>query len=108
MVIYTDICLTDNVRQMSGSFIGNTDISLYFCNKKSEDMKRLLLCSLLAFAINAIAQDAEKDVSLNEVTVQGARKVQKVDGQWIYPTKQQIENSPNGNSLCHTFGLMRL
>ena len=29
----------------------------------------------------------------------GARTIQKVDGQWIYPTKQQIENSANGYSL---------
>ena len=68
-------------------------------------MKRLLFCSLLAFAINATAQDTDKDVSLNEVTVQGARKIQKVDSQWIYPTKQQIENSPNGYSLLAKLSL---
>jgi hypothetical protein len=33
------------------------------------------------------------------VTVKGARIVQKVDGLWIYPTKQQIAASPNGYSL---------
>lgn len=62
-------------------------------------MKRFLFCSLVAFAMNATAQDTDKNVSLEEVTVNGARIIQKVDGQWIYPTKQQIENSPNGYSL---------
>ena len=48
--------------------------------------------------LTAAAQD-EKQVTLEEVTVKGARVVQKVDGQWIYPTKQQIAASPNGYSL---------
>lgn len=68
-------------------------------------MKRFLFCSLAALAMTATAQDTDKNVSLNEVTVQGARKIQKVDGQWIYPTKQQIENSPNGYSLLAKLSL---
>ena len=50
-------------------------------------------------SLTAAAQDTDKSVTLDEVTVKGARTIQKVDGQWIYPTKQQIENSANGYSL---------
>ena len=50
-------------------------------------------CSLTVAAQN------EKNVTLDEVTIKGARIVQKVDGQWIYPTQQQIAASPNGYSL---------
>ena len=62
-------------------------------------MKRLLFCLLAVCALTSIAQDIEKSVTLDEVTVKGARIIQKVDGQWIYPTKQQIESSANGYSL---------
>ena len=62
-------------------------------------MKRLLLNLLAICVLTAAAQNTEKSVALSEVTVKGARTIQKVDGQWIYPTKQQIENSPNGYSL---------
>ena len=62
-------------------------------------MKRLLFCLLAACSLISAAQDTEKSVTLDEVTVKGARTIQKVDGQWIYPTKQQIESSANGYSL---------
>ena len=62
-------------------------------------MKRLFFCLLAVCALSSAAQDIEKTVTLDEVTVKGARTIQKVDGQWIYPTKQQIENSANGYSL---------
>ena len=62
-------------------------------------MKRLLFCLLAICGLTATAQDTEKSVSIDEVTVKGARTIQKVDGQWIYPTKQQIESSTNGYSL---------
>ena len=61
-------------------------------------MKRLLFMMMAASVLTAAAQE-EKNVTLNEVTVKGSRIVQKVDGQWIYPSKQQIETSPNGYSL---------
>ena len=61
-------------------------------------MKRLL-CMLMTVCSLAVAAQDEKNVTLDEVTVKGARVVQKVDGQWIYPTKQQIAASPNGYSL---------
>ena len=62
-------------------------------------MKRLLFCLMAAYALTVAAQDTEKSVTLDEITVKGARVIQKVDGQWFYPTKQQIENSPNAYSL---------
>ena len=69
-------------------------------------MKRLLFSLLAVCALTSAAQvddgehqSSEKTVTLDEVTVKGARTIQKVDGQWIYPTKQQIENSANGYSL---------
>ena len=69
-------------------------------------MKRLLFCLLAVCSLTSAAQvdysehqSSEKSVTLDEVTVKGARTIQKVDGQWIYPTKQQIENSANGYSL---------
>ena len=69
-------------------------------------MKRLLFCWLAACALTSAAQvndgerqSSEKSVTLDEVTVKGARTIQKVDGQWIYPTKQLIESSANGYSL---------
>ena len=75
-------------------------------------MKRLLFCLLAVCTLNSAAQDngkhqssdgeqqsSEKSVTLDGVTVKGARTIQKVDGQWIYPTKQQIEHSANGYSL---------
>ena len=54
---------------------------------------------LMAVCSLAVTAQKEKTVTLDEVTVKGARIVKKVDGQWIYPTKQQIAASPNGYSL---------
>ena len=69
-------------------------------------MKRLFFCLLAVCALSSAAQvddgehqSSEKAVTLDEVTVNAARTIQKVDGQWLYPTKQQIENSANGYSL---------
>ena len=53
----------------------------------------------------AVTAQNEKTVTLDEVTVKGARIVQKVDGQWIYPTKEQIAASPNGYSLLAKLAL---
>ena len=68
-------------------------------------MKRLLFCLLAVYTLTSTAQDTEKAVTLDEVTVKGARTIQKVDGQWIYPTKQQIENSATGYSLLAKLAL---
>ena len=67
-------------------------------------MKRLLFFLLASCPLMASAQ-SEKNVTLDEVTVKGARIVQKVDGQWIYPTEQQIAASPNGYSLLAKLAL---
>ena len=69
------------------------------------DMKRLLFCLLAISTLTSAAQDTEKSATLDEVTVKGARTILKVDGQWIYPTKQQIENSTNGYSLLAKLNL---
>ena len=61
-------------------------------------MKRFLIICMVACASTAAAQE-EKSVTLDEVTVKGARVVQKVDGQWFYPSAQLIETSTNGYSL---------
>ncbi|MBR5689754.1 MAG: TonB-dependent receptor, partial [Prevotella sp.] len=62
-------------------------------------MKRIFMMIFAAvFAWTATAQN-EKEVTLGEVSVKGARTVQKVDGQWIYPTKKQLETSTDGYSL---------
>ena len=68
-------------------------------------MKRLLFCLLAVYTLTSTAQDTEKAVTLNEVTVKGARTIQKVDGQWIYPTKQQIENSATCYSTLDMQGI---
>ena len=54
---------------------------------------------LMTVCTLTVAAQDEKNVTLDEVTVKGAPVVQKVDGQWIYPTKQQIAASANGYSL---------
>ncbi|MBQ4484744.1 MAG: TonB-dependent receptor [Prevotella sp.] len=68
-------------------------------------MKRFfLVCASVFFALSASAQ-SEKEVSLGEVTVKGARRVQKVDGMWIFPSKQQLESSTDGYSLLSKLAL---
>ena len=77
-----------------------------FAAKMMKEMKRLILFSMLCMLTattwaqdDGVKQSSEKSVTLDEVTVKGARTIQKVDGQWIYPSKQQIEHSANGYSL---------
>ncbi|WP_232527426.1 outer membrane beta-barrel family protein [Prevotella intermedia] len=50
----------------------------------------------------------EKPVELSEVTVEAARVVQKPDGQLIFPSKAQCNNSANGYSLLAKLGLSRI
>lgn len=73
-------------------------------------MKRFLLFFLLMTALTATAQkeDETKEIELKEVTVKSARTVQRTDGQWIFPSKQQIEASPNGYSLLAKLTLPHL
>jgi hypothetical protein len=68
-------------------------------------MKRTLI--LLFFAISSMVMMAQtdKEVNLGEVVVNGARVINKVDGQQIYPTAQQKEKSTSGYSLLNKLAL---
>lgn len=68
-------------------------------------MKRLLFLLMLMASISVSAQ---KEVELQEVTVKGSKVVQRVDGQTIYPTRQQLESSVNGYSLLSKLTLPHL
>lgn len=70
-----------------------------FLPAKKQDMKRLFCCLMAVCVLTVAAQDIEKSVTLDAMTVKGARVIQKVDGQWFYPTKQQVESSANAYSL---------
>ena len=71
-------------------------------------MKRLLFFPLLAAMIAVHAQDIKEGETLQEVTVKGSKVVQRVDGQTIYPTRQQLESSTNGYSLLSKLTLPHL
>lgn len=71
-------------------------------------MKRFLLCILLAMSLTAQAQDIREGETLREVTVQAAKVVPRVDGQTIYPSRQQLEHSANGYSLLSKLPLPHL
>ena len=59
---------------------------------------------LVACVATATAQD-EKSTTMQEVTVKAARTVQKIDGQWIFPSREQLESSSNGYSLLAKLAL---
>ena len=59
---------------------------------------------MLACVATVTAQE-EKSVTMHEVTVKAARTVQKVDGQWIFPSREQLESSANGYSLLAKLAL---
>lgn len=72
-------------------------------------MKRIIpffILTLLSFS--AFAQNEEKSVTLDEVTVKGAKVVSKVDGQMIYPTDAQKNASNNGYSILQKLSLPNL
>ena len=71
-------------------------------------MKRLFFLPLLATMIAVHAQDIKEGETLQEVTVKGSKVVQRVDGQTIYPTRQQLESSTNGYSLLSKLTLPHL
>ena len=68
-------------------------------------MKRFFIWAML---MASLATSAQKEVELQEVTVQGSKVVQRVDGQTIYPTRQQLESSTNGYSLLSKLTLPHL
>ena len=70
-------------------------------------MKRIYFLTAIvamACAMSVTAQD-EKSGTMREVTVRAARTVQKADGQWIFPTREQLESSANGYSLLAKLAL---
>lgn len=70
-------------------------------------MKRLILSTFVAiFTAAAMAQGTSK--TMDEVTVKAARTVQKADGMWVYPTRQQLDNSTDGYSLLSKLALPRI
>ena len=72
-------------------------------------MKRLVTLSIiLSSTFYAFAQDVEKTVTLDEVTVKAAKVVNKADGMIIYPTDAQKQSSNNGYSILEKLTLANL
>ena len=72
-------------------------------------MKRLISLSLfLSSALCSHAQDVNKTFTLDEVTVQAAKVVNKADGLLIYPTNAQKQGSNNGFSILEKLSLANL
>lgn len=72
-------------------------------------MKRLITLSIiLSSAFSASAQDVDKTVTLNEVTVKAAKVVNKPDGMVLYPTEAQKQSSNNGYSILEKLSLANL
>ena len=72
-------------------------------------MKRFCCFLFLAFcSFSLYAQNEEKSVTLDEVTVQAAKVVSKVAGQMIYPTEAQKNASNNGYSILQKLALPNL
>ena len=72
-------------------------------------MKRIIPILFLSISsFPALAQNGEKSITLDEVTVKGAKVVNKVDGQMIYPTDAQKSASNNGYSLLQKLSLPNL
>lgn len=72
-------------------------------------MKRLISLSLfLSSALCSHAQDVNKTLTLDEVTVQAAKVVNKVDGLLIYPTNAQKQGSNNGFSILEKLSFANL
>ena len=72
-------------------------------------MKRLVTLSFILFStFCAYAQDVEKTIALDEVTVKAAKVVNKADGMIIYPTDAQKQSSNNGYSILEKLTLANL
>lgn len=61
----------------------------------------LLACT----ALTCHAQNTEKEATLQEVEVKGARVVTKIDGRLYYPTEQQKNSSANGYDILQKMSL---
>ena len=72
-------------------------------------MKRIFTFSLILLSASfAHAQDVEKSVTLEEVTVKASKVVNKPDGMIIYPTEAQKQASNNGYSFIDKLTLANL
>ena len=71
-------------------------------------MKSFLFLAALTLGMTVQAQDIKEGETLQEITVKGSKVVQRVDGQTIYPTRQQLESSTNGYSLLSKLTLPHL
>ena len=72
-------------------------------------MKRFITLSIIFFStFCAYAQDVEKTITLDEVTVKAAKVVNKADGMIIYPTDAQKQASNNVYSILEKLTLANL
>lgn len=72
-------------------------------------MKRLVTLSIILSSTFCVyAQDVEKTITLDEVTVKAAKVVNKADGMIIYPTDAQKQASNNGYSILEKLTLANL
>ena len=71
-------------------------------------MRSFLFLSLVIVSMMIQAQDIKDGDTLQEVVIHGSKVVQRVDGQSIYPTRQQLESSTNGYSLLSKLALPHL
>ena len=72
-------------------------------------MKRIFTFSLILLSASfAHAQDVEKSVTLEEVTVKASKVVNKPDGMIIYPTEAQKQASNNGYSFLDKLTLANI
>lgn len=72
-------------------------------------MKRLFTISIIMIsAFCANAQNVDKTISLDEVTVKSAKVVNKSDGMIIYPTETQKQASNNGYSILEKLTLANI
>lgn len=72
-------------------------------------MKRFITFSLLlSTATITFAQDVDKSITLDEVTVRASKVINKPDGMVIYPTDSQRQASTNGYSFLEKLTLPNL
>lgn len=72
-------------------------------------MKRIISILFICLStFSSFAQNEEKTVTLDEVTVKGAKVVDKVDGKIIFPTDAQKKSSANGYSILQKLSLPRI
>lgn len=72
-------------------------------------MKRIITFSIVLLSASfAHAQDVEKSVTLEEVTVKASKVVNKPDGMIIYPTEAQKQASNNGYSFLDKLTLANI